>query len=498
MKTIIKIFFLMQLLIIVSAQQSSHYYDKIQNHNNAADSYDLQITQFNNSLELQKNVFGYLPYWELNDANIRLDLLTHLAVFDFVLLSDGSVSYPPGWNNNLSKWIQIISSAQESNVKVIMTVSNLSLDAVDSNLVSNLINNNSNKEKFFENIKSIITDFHFDGINIDFENLKLSERGDPINFFMQELRDSLDTWFVSKELSFATPAVNWDDRWKLEELSEICDYLFIMGYDYHGSWSENAGPVAPLNGTNEFSPYNYKRTISNDYADVEPSKIILGVPYYGAEWLVDTNDPYTTVIPKGNPNTNWVKHVNYEDVYNLFADNNYSAFDEISQTPYVMIPQGDEFQLIWMDIVPSLELKYNFVIEKQLSGIGIWSLGKDGNRNELWNLIEKKFTDSTTSVVSETVVNDFVLFQNYPNPFNPTTTIKFTLPNVGDEYIRPPQTRLVVYDILGREVATLISKILQPGNHEVIFDAGNFSSGIYFYTLTHGSFCQSLKMILAK
>jgi len=498
MKTIIKIFFLMLLLVIVSAQQSPHYYDKIQNHNNAADSYDLQITQFNNSLELKKKVFGYLPYWELNDANIRLDLLTHLAVFDFVLQSDGSVSYPPDWDNNLSKWIQIISSAQASNVKVIMTVSNLSLTDVDSNLVSNLINNNSNKEKFFENIKSSITDFHFNGINIDFENLKLSERGDPINGFMQELRDSLDTWFVSKELSFATPAVNWGNRWKLKELSEICDYLFIMGYDYHGSWSTNAGPVAPLNGTNEFSPYNYKRTISNDYADVEPSKIILGVPYYGAEWLVDTIDPYTTVIPKGNPNTNWVKHVNYEDVYNLFADNNYSVFDDISQTPYAMIPQGDEFQLIWMDIVPSLELKYNFVIEKQLSGIGIWSLGKDGTRNELWNLIEKKFVDTTTSVVNETVVNNFVLFQNYPNPFNPTTTIKFTLPNVGDEYIRPLQTKLIVYNMLGQKIFELINQKLSPGSYEIEFDASDLPSGIYLYKLNVNGITFTKKMVLIR
>jgi|GEM_PF-1053733 len=491
MKTIIIIFFFIQLLIVVSAQHSSHYFDKIQNNNRTANSFDLQITHFSNSIELQKKVFGYLPYWELNDANIRLDLLTHLAVFDFLLQPDGSVSYPPDWNNNLSKWIQIISSAQTSNVKVILTVSNLSLTDVDSNLVSNLINNSTNKRKFFEDTKNIIADYHFDGINIDFENLKLSERGDPINDFMLELRDSLNTWFNGKELSFATPAVNWGNRWKLKELSEICDYLFIMGYDYHGSWSQNAGPVAPLSGTNEFSPYNYERTISNDYANVETTKIILGVPYYGAEWLVDNNNPYTTVIPEGSQNSNWVKHVNYKDVYNLFTDNNYPVFDEISQTTYVMIPQEDKFQLIWMDTVPSLELKYNFALEKNLSGIGIWSLGKDGTRNELWNLIGEKFADTTTSVVNEIVVNDFVLFQNYPNPFNPTTRIKYQVASIK-------RVSLKVYDILGREVATLVNQKLQPGKHEVIFDASNLSSGIYFYTLTQRSLRQSRKMILIK
>lgn len=498
MKTIIKIFLVIQLLIVVSAQQSPHYYDKIQNHNKAADSYNLPITQLSNSLELQKNVFGYLPYWELNDANVRLDLLTHLAVFDFVLQIDGSVSYPPDWNNNLNNWIQIISNAQESNVKVIMTVSNLSLTDVDSNLVSNLINNQSNKRKFFDDTKNIITDYHFDGINIDFENLKLSERGDPINGFMQELRDSLNTWFAGKELSFAAPAVNWGNRWKLKELSEICDYLFIMGYDYHGSWSENAGPVAPLTGNEVYNQRNYETTISNDYANVERSKIILGVPYYGAEWLVENNDPYTNVIPEGSPNTNWVKHVNYEDVHFLFADNNYSVFDEISQTTYVMIPQEDKFQLIWMDTVPSLELKYDFALEKNLSGIGIWSLGKDGTRNELWNLIEKKFADTTTSVVNEIVVNDFVLFQNYPNPFNPSTKIKFNISDIGATHQLSQQTILVVYNSLGQKISELINQKLSPGSYEIEFDASDLPSGIYLYKLNVNGITFTKKMVLIR
>jgi len=85
----------------------------------------------------------------------------------------------------------------------------------------------------------------------------------------------------------------------------------------------------------------------------------------------------------------------------------------------------------------------------------------------------------------------FSLSQNYPNPFNPVTNIKFSLPVSG-------QTSLKVYDMLGREVKTLINKDMPAGNYEVYFDASGLPSGIYFYTLTNGNFTSSNKMTLLK
>ncbi|KUG25135.1 hypothetical protein ASZ90_005046 [hydrocarbon metagenome] len=94
--------------------------------------------------------------------------------------------------------------------------------------------------------------------------------------------------------------------------------------------------------------------------------------------------------------------------------------------------------------------------------------------------------------------NEFSLSQNYPNPFNPTTKIKFTIPSVGDEYIRPLQTQLTVYDILGREIKTLLSKPMQPGEYEIEFDAASLPSGVYFYRLSSGSFIETKKMVLIR
>ncbi len=93
---------------------------------------------------------------------------------------------------------------------------------------------------------------------------------------------------------------------------------------------------------------------------------------------------------------------------------------------------------------------------------------------------------------------EFSLNQNYPNPFNPTTKIKYTIPNVGRSEASPNKVALKIYDILGREVATLVNEEKPPGNYEVVFDGSNLPSGVYFYRIKAGSFIQTRKMVLLR
>ncbi|MGB5850612.1 MAG: multicopper oxidase domain-containing protein [Ignavibacteriaceae bacterium] len=88
-------------------------------------------------------------------------------------------------------------------------------------------------------------------------------------------------------------------------------------------------------------------------------------------------------------------------------------------------------------------------------------------------------------------VTEFSLDQNYPNPFNPSTTINFSIPE-------NTQVTLKIYDVLGKEVSTLINQVIPGGNHEVQFDATGLPSGVYFYNLTAGNFVENKKMMLMK
>jgi hypothetical protein len=110
---------------------------------------------------------------------------------------------------------------------------------------------------------------------------------------------------------------------------------------------------------------------------------------------------------------------------------------------------------------------------------------------------------------SNQLVNKFSLKQNYPNPFNPNTKIKFEIPSLplikgaglpaeasaqaGGMYVQ-----LIIYDILGREVTTLVNETLKPGVYEVSWNASKYSSGVYFYELKTDNFRDTKKMLLIK
>ncbi len=106
-----------------------------------------------------------------------------------------------------------------------------------------------------------------------------------------------------------------------------------------------------------------------------------------------------------------------------------------------------------------------------------------------------RVTGFPTSVgqVSETP-EEFQLYQNYPNPFNPTTTISFQIPN------HKPQSliTLKIFDLLGREAATLVNEEMKPGSYEQVFDASGLASGVYLYRLDAGGFVQAKKLLLLR
>jgi len=93
--------------------------------------------------------------------------------------------------------------------------------------------------------------------------------------------------------------------------------------------------------------------------------------------------------------------------------------------------------------------------------------------------------------ISTEIPNNYSLTQNYPNPFNPVTNIKFSIPTSG-------VVKLVVFDVMGREVATMVNQNLNAGSYIADFDASKLASGIYFYKLITADFTDTKKMMLVK
>ena len=131
-----------------------------------------------------------------------------------------------------------------------------------------------------------------------------------------------------------------------------------------------------------------------------------------------------------------------------------------------------------------------------------------GAWRELWGLPLQGGTELEQSVIpiraqfatpgTPTAIDDLaevpeaiVLYPNFPNPFNPTTSIRYALPQAAE-------VRLVVYDVLGRQVAVLAEGMKPPGEHLVEVDAGRWASGLYFYTIEAAGQKQTQRMVLIK
>jgi hypothetical protein len=111
--------------------------------------------------------------------------------------------------------------------------------------------------------------------------------------------------------------------------------------------------------------------------------------------------------------------------------------------------------------------------------------------NSAWSETRRFTTSSVTGIKEKISPTQFKLSQNYPNPFNPTTTINYQIATDG-------HVSLIIYNVLGKEIAQLINKNEKAGDHSVNFDASNLPSGIYFYRLQAGSSMDIKKMILLK
>jgi hypothetical protein len=124
----------------------------------------------------------------------------------------------------------------------------------------------------------------------------------------------------------------------------------------------------------------------------------------------------------------------------------------------------------------------------------IWADNRDGNYEIYY---KRNPTGNPIGIVpiNSEIPSEFELFQNYPNPFNPTTNVQFSIINV--QYVT-----LKLFDILGKEVATLINEKLQPGTYEVTFDGSNLASGIYFYRIeangNNQNYIKTMKALLIK
>jgi photosystem II stability/assembly factor-like uncharacterized protein len=194
---------------------------------------------------------------------------------------------------------------------------------------------------------------------------------------------------------------------------------------------------------------------------------------------------FVTFLKSTNSGQTWTQHQTnpylINDIY--FIDNNlgWAVGEDIANNGVILKSTngGDNWEVMVGNLIGPL----NSIFIKDNYG---WAAGEYG--------LVLRTTDLGTTWINEKnkiYPAQFKLEQNYPNPFNPTTHFEFRIADFGFVCLK-------IYDILGKEVATLVNEEKTVGNYEVEFDAANLSSGVYFYRLTAGKFSAARKMLLIK
>ncbi len=197
-------------------------------------------------------------------------------------------------------------------------------------------------------------------------------------------------------------------------------------------------------------------------------------------------------------------NINRYPLYYKFGNNtNYSTLEDFR------VNSGANWEINGMEVDPLLDVES--IVNDGFEGDKTWKryfpmadtvFTEGASYTELnWPGVEGinyrgAMGDSTVTVIEDKIVNNnfplkFSLEQNYPNPFNPTSTIRFSLPESG-------LTKLVVYNITGSEISTILNREISSGVHEIKFDGSSLSSGVYFYRLKSGRFSAIMKMIILK
>lgn len=398
-----------------------------------------------NNAPLRKRVFGWVPYWISQAAWSKFDWSALTAIGFFSLEVDtatGSARTLRGWSTT-----PLRDMARSNGVKLVLTVT-LFGSAANTAVLSDPIR----RTRLVATITDAIDSGAGDGVNIDCEAVSSTQR-DNLVAFMSELATSVRAAVPGAEISMAVPAVDWSNAFDVVRLDAICDYLIVMGYDYHWSGAASAGPVAPLAGES----CNVTRSLQSYLTrGSQPAKLMLGVPWYGYDWWTADSLRGSAALASG--------------VAVIYSTTQSSAtvygrmFDAATSVPWYRYKIDNDWHQAWYDDSLSLALKYRYVNDNALGGIGIWALGYQGDAEDVWQGIHQAFdvpsatpaTDATTTA-GMTIAND---------------ALRITLP-------RATKVRVEIHDILGAHVATLVDAMLDAGVHVIPMNIDRTGSGVY-------------------
>ncbi len=328
-----------------------------------------------------KRVFGFHPYW-MGTAykNYNFELLTDIAYFSFELdPNSGKLKQTESW-----KKTALIDSAKTHHCNLYFTITNFT-----NSKNTTFLESKKAQQKTEEEILKILNDHQLQGIVLDFEDVPAAQKNN-LEAFIKQLSQSLQK--DNKTVCITLPAIN-NGAYDVVFLEKYVAYFLLMGYDYFGSWSKTAGPIAPMDSENTWGSYNVEKSV-NDYLEkgLSRNQLILTVPYYGGVWQTDGSS-----LPAKAKKFD--SHLSYRQLKEKLP--HVFSYDKLSKSAYYNHLKDGSNQQIWFEDSTSLAKKYDFINRENLGGVGIWALGYDNGYTELWSVLDQKFGSKDGTIPSD-------------------------------------------------------------------------------------------------
>jgi hypothetical protein len=323
----------------------------------------------------------------------------------------------------------------------------------------------------------------FGGNNYIFEQIDISRQNSNLLYVGGQYYEHLPTPI---DYNFVLKSTDAGESWNIE----IIDKYFVS--------------LNPFNDTHFFALDEFKRLLKTTNSGLSFTEVdtIINIHDYSLEVLPkiyydkdsvhfyrvskDEESYYLSVSDSVGEVNSWQVVYRNDDLFFVTID------DSVSGTVYLTDEQTIYYSTDYAQTFSSYKTLNNTLV-------GIY---KKPNTDTLYTATSYSIYEVTSSSVTEiknvvsvddeiTYPGEYLLSQNYPNPFNPTTKIKYQIPNSGF-------VTLKVYDLLGREVATLVNEEKPVGSYEIKFNGSHLSSGIYFYKLQAGDYTEVKKMTLMR
>jgi len=271
---------------------------------------------------------------------------------------------------------KVVATAHAQGVPVIPVIHNFLYPerSFPSKLVNQMLSSEENRQKCISNIIQLIQYYQFDGVNMDFEGLRSSDR-DRLSIFYQELGEQLKA--RGYIFTVAVPAKSqdsitnpWSAPYDYEAIGKAADQVMLMMYNEHGFPGSGPGPVSSMGFNHAVVDYAVKT--------IPAYKIILAEPVFGFDFNLDTGK---------------YAYLSHEQAMERFEDfSTVSSFDVNSRSGVLRYvdPQNNQRHEVWYENALSLKRKLELIRQYDLGGVALWRLGMEDPA--IWSVIQEKIT----------------------------------------------------------------------------------------------------------